>query len=75
MAEPLLQTPPQRIINESGETIGIILAPEDFERIMDRLEDEYWERLVEERRHEPTRPIDEFWAELEADEAAEDVAA
>jgi hypothetical protein len=70
MAEPLLQTPPQKIVDEAGETVGIILAPDDFERIMDRLEEAYWERLVQERRHEPTRPAAEFWAELEAEEAA-----
>ena len=75
MAQPLLQTPPQRIINEAGETIGIILAPDDFERLMDRLEDEHWERLVEERRHEPARPIEEFRAELEAEKATESAAA
>jgi len=75
MAEALLQTCPQKIINEAGETVGVILAPDDFERIMDRLEDEYWEQLVLERRGQPTRPAAEVWAELEAEEAAELAAA
>lgn len=54
----------QYITNESGERSGVILSIEDFEALLEDLEDL---ALVLERQHEPTIPHEAFKAELKKD--------
>lgn len=54
----------QYIINESGERSGVILSIEDFEALLEDLEDM---ALVVERQHEPTISHEAFKAELKKD--------
>ncbi|HRQ41494.1 MAG TPA: hypothetical protein PLD25_26540 [Chloroflexota bacterium] len=54
----------QYITNESGERSGVILSIEDFEALLEDLEDM---SLVIERRYEPTLSHDDFKAELKRD--------
>ncbi|MCL4263384.1 MAG: hypothetical protein KJ069_09220 [Anaerolineae bacterium] len=54
----------QYITNESGERSGVILSIEDFEALLEDLEDM---ALVVERQHEPTISHAELKAELKRD--------
>lgn len=67
MAETLLRTPPKRLVDEGGNTTGLVLTPDDFERLPELAEDAHWEERVSERRAEQTVPAVEVWAELGLD--------
>lgn len=54
----------QYITNESGERRSVILSIEDFEALLEDLEDL---ALVTERRNEPTMSHEAFKAELKKD--------
>ncbi|NJN45125.1 MAG: hypothetical protein HC806_10690 [Anaerolineae bacterium] len=54
----------QYITNESGERSSVILSIEDFEALLEDLEDM---ALVVERQHEPTISHETFKAELKHD--------
>jgi len=54
-------------ITHRGEPRAVLVGYDQFERLIERLEDLYDLLEIYEASHEPTRPLEEFMAELEAE--------
>ena len=55
-----LKTPPKVVSNVEGETVEVILTYEDYQRLLELLEDAYDAALAESRRDEEYTSWEEF---------------
>lgn len=67
MSLPAISLVPQFVTNEKGERTAVILSMEQFEAILDALEDIEDAKAVEEARSLPSLPHEAFMSELRAD--------
>ncbi|MBC8234651.1 hypothetical protein H8E77_34340 [bacterium] len=64
---PALKTPPKVVSNAEGETVEVILTYEDYQRLLELLEDTYDAALAESRKDEEYTCWEEFKMELDAE--------
>jgi hypothetical protein len=57
----------QFVVDSKGNQTGVLMPPEVYEAIMQRLEDQDIARAARERKDEPGRPLSEFIAELQVE--------
>lgn len=55
-------TKPQYIVDDEGKRVGVLLTIEDYESLLDRLDDEYCNKLFENaiEANEPNTSLEEY---------------
>lgn len=65
----VLKRPPKVVSSAEGETVEVILSYEDYQHLLELVEDAYDAALAASRRDEEYTSWEEFKAELDADRA------
>ncbi len=63
----VFKTPPKLVSNVEGETVEVILTYEDYQRLLELLEDAYDVALAESRKDEEYTSWEKFKAELDVE--------
>jgi len=67
MNEPAMTTHDVQFVTDSaGHRTAVLMPLDQYEELLEMLEDLYIGKLARESKNEPTRPFADFWAELRA---------